>query len=646
MSFLRRTVLFFGLVFLASSLAQAAPRARDVWHSFIADGKRYGYVHTVVVRLPDGNFRITRETRLLVDVLGINKEEISERGEYVVTADYRPVSIAVEGRRDSGVVRVTGRSKGPAFEVSAAVAGIERRRVFDRSETILLEACLEDWLADRPPGYEAGELTLLGEESCTPKPVKVKRLSALADRTGVAWSIVSGLGDDKRRLVLDGDGLCLESSAAGGLVTARRATAEAASDIAYRKMDGRDVLMYPLGREVGSPDLLESLTVELKWRDIPFDRFRLEDDRQHIVERSEDGNQYRAVVRIEPPKPLPAPARLLITGPEFAPYLGESRFIKPHDEKIAALARELTQGKADALEAVKALSVWMLKNIEPSMIAETLTGPEVLACRKGKCSEFAILFASLTRAAGIPTRIVLGERMIPGQWAGHMWNEVYVGRWIPVDAGANEVGTSFTLVKLIDHESVEGTQPLRQALPASFSIAITDHRSRPAVLAGKYRTGIAGRVYTSAELGCRLTAPGEDWSIEEVKEPGATVLRFKPPESGKGDVQLHFVAFSLPLPIEPKLILTPRRRFYEKNLKQFTVIGDEPNPVKALAGHRLEFRSTSGEGKARHGFEVLWRKPGSGYLLTLNTEEPAYVEAKKRFDALLATFEDLESLHR
>ena len=98
----RRTVLVFGLVFFAGSLAQAAPRVRDVWHSYIADGKRYGYVHTVVVRLPDGNFRITRETRLLVDVLGINKEEITERGEYVVTADYRPVSIAVEGKRRFG----------------------------------------------------------------------------------------------------------------------------------------------------------------------------------------------------------------------------------------------------------------------------------------------------------------------------------------------------------------------------------------------------------------------------------------------------------------------------------------------------------------------------------------------------------------
>jgi hypothetical protein len=72
------------------------------------------------------------------------------------------------------------------------------------------------------------------------------------------------------------------------------------------------------------------------------------------------------------------------------------------------------------------------------------------------------------------------------------------------------------------------------------------------------------------------------------------------------------------------------------------VIVDEPNPFKGLAGHRLEFRSTSVTGKARHGFEVLWRKPGSGYLLTLNAEEPAYEEAKAHLGALLATFEDLK----
>jgi hypothetical protein len=625
---LQRSILALALASLSSGVAQAAPRVRDVWHSYVADGNRYGYIHTVVVRLPDGNYRITQESRLLVDLLGMNKEEITERGEYVVAADYRPVSIAVEGKRESGATRITGRSRGAAFEVTATVAGIDRSGVFDRPGAIVPEPCLDDWLADRPAGFAAGEVTLLAEESCTPKPAKVRRIGSRPGEAGVSWAIDEGPLDGNQRLVLDADGVCLERSAAGGLMVIRRAPAEQARDISHRKMNGPDVLMFPLGKEVGSPEFLESLTVELKWKDIPFERFRLEDDRQRIVERTHEGNQYRAIVRIEAPKPLTTPARLPIVGPEFAPYLGESRYIKPHDERIIAVAREVIRGKTDALEAVKALSAWMLKNVEPALIAETLTGPEVLACRKGKCSEFAILFASLARAAGIPTRIVLGE--------------VYVGRWIPVDAGADEVGTSFVLVKLIDHETVEGTQPLRQALPASFSIAIKDHRAKPSPLAGKFKTGIAGRVYTNAEVGCRMTAPGDDWSIEEVKEPGAAVIRFKGPEKGKGDVQIHFVPFSLPVPLAPKALLALRRKHYEKNLKGFEVIADAANPVNNLAGHRLEFRATSGKGKPRHVFEVIWRNPSAGFLLALDAEPAAFVEAKASFDKLLASFEVLD----
>ena len=223
---LPRIVLVLTFVSLASGVAQAALRVRDAWHSYVADGKRYGYTHTLVARLPDGNFRIMRDSRVLIDLFGANKEEITERGEYVVTPDYRPVSIAVEGKQESGAVRVIGRSRGNAFVVTAMVAGVERSGVFDRPEAILLEPCLEDWLADRPPGFEAGEVTLLGEESCMARPAKVKQLGARPGQPGVSWSVNAGNLAGDQRLVLDADGLCLERTAAGGLTTIRRCPAE------------------------------------------------------------------------------------------------------------------------------------------------------------------------------------------------------------------------------------------------------------------------------------------------------------------------------------------------------------------------------------------------------------------------------------
>ena len=114
------------------------------------------------------------------------------------------------------------------------------------------------------------------------------------------------------------------------------------------------------------------------------------------------------------------------------------------------------------------------------------------------------------------------------------------------------------------------------------------------------------------------------------------------PREGKGDIQLHFVAFALPVPLEPKQLLALRRKHYEKALKEFKVLADEANPVKTLAGHRLEFRMISGGGKPRRGCEVIWRKSASGYLLTLNSEEPGFGDGKAFFDALIQTFEDLE----
>ena len=67
-----------------------------------------------------------------------------------------------------------------------------------------------------------------------------------------------------------------------------------------------------------------------------------------------------------------------------------------------------------------------------TLIPETLSGPEVLQCRNGKCSEFSTLFASLARSLGIPTRIVLGDpRRTPRDargMSGHSLGRPYTRR--------------------------------------------------------------------------------------------------------------------------------------------------------------------------------------------------------------------------
>ncbi|MBU0641239.1 MAG: transglutaminase-like domain-containing protein [Planctomycetes bacterium] len=631
------------LIGICCATAQAQPRERDVWRAYVVGDLRYGHEHTTVARLPDGNFRHVVDVRLLLDLFGAQKQEHTLHAEYVATPTYEPVSFQRSGQMPSGPVRASGSVKDGKLTVSALRAGIEETGTLDLPPGAMFAVCLDDWINDQPREPVSRTVKLIGEEtrSIQPGTVAFERQEGKYYR----WTCDLGMDGGRGTLFYDKDGILYESSLAIPKLHVRRCTAAEAQDIQHRKLVDRDVLMFPIKKDVARPDRLSELTVKLSWKDIPFDQFALEDDRQRLVSKSEQERSREAVVRITTPAPLPTEMKYPFEGPQFAPYLAETRFIKPNDKKIVATAREIVAGKETALEAVRALSEWVSKYIEPSLIAETLSGPDVLACKKGKCSEYATLFGSLTRSVGIPTRIVLGERMVTGNWAGHMWNEAYVGRWITVDASANEVGQSFALLKFIHSDTVMGTQALRWGLTESLDITVTDFQARPSRLADQYQTGVKGSAYTNVDFACRLTAPRKSWKIEE-KPAGATLtVRFRVPE--EDDVLIHFVAFGFPPGAAPKMVVDARVNMFKSSYEDFTVIRNEACAVGSAPGHTLVFRRTAGEGEqaARQRImttEYIWVHGGTGYLLNLIAEEAAHQKHLADFEKLLASFEYLE----
>jgi hypothetical protein len=51
----------------------------------------------------------------------------------------------------------------------------------------------------------------------------------------------------------------------------------------------------------------------------------------------------------------------------------------------------------------------------------------------GDYLERSIMFASYTRAAGLPTRLVGGLIYVNGYFYFHAWPEVWLDKWVPVD---------------------------------------------------------------------------------------------------------------------------------------------------------------------------------------------------------------------
>ena len=89
-------------------------------------------------------------------------------------------------------------------------------------------------------------------------------------------------------------------------------------------------------------------------------------------------------------------------------------------------------------EIIRRIRTFVSEYIQDEYIYYDVSDPYViLEERKGDCTEHAVLFNALLKAAGIPARSAFGYLLgdDSGAFGAHAWSEVaYDGHWIPVDA--------------------------------------------------------------------------------------------------------------------------------------------------------------------------------------------------------------------
>jgi transglutaminase-like putative cysteine protease len=126
-----------------------------------------------------------------------------------------------------------------------------------------------------------------------------------------------------------------------------------------------------------------------------------------------------------------------------------SRFLKPDrlvpvNGEIRALAKKITQDKADKLEKVKVIYDYLINELTYSRDDPRICGLGnsllTLRHKKGICSDYHSLFISMVRSLGIPAKFEIGFRLPEetkeGKISGyHCWAKFYLkGKgWIPVD---------------------------------------------------------------------------------------------------------------------------------------------------------------------------------------------------------------------
>jgi hypothetical protein len=117
---------------------------------------------------------------------------------------------------------------------------------------------------------------------------------------------------------------------------------------------------------------------------------------------------------------------------------------------IRAQAAEIVAGERDAWRRAVLIERWVHDNLAKRPVLSLPSALDVLKRREGDCTEHTVLYTALARAAGIPTRQVVGlvwSETLQG-FGYHAWPEVFAGRWLWVDPTFGQEVADATHIRL------------------------------------------------------------------------------------------------------------------------------------------------------------------------------------------------------
>ena len=123
-----------------------------------------------------------------------------------------------------------------------------------------------------------------------------------------------------------------------------------------------------------------------------------------------------------------------LTDVEKTRYLSSAGLVDSASPAIVNRARDLTQLAHSPVQKCMILRDWVNAQMRLDEKAPAnRTASQLLQKKSGVCRDYAVLYAALARAAGVPTRACGGMIYDSGEFWGHAWCESWVGYWLPID---------------------------------------------------------------------------------------------------------------------------------------------------------------------------------------------------------------------
>jgi transglutaminase-like putative cysteine protease len=461
------------LLLAAAPLRAAAPNFQpltkpplgDRWFGIYFNDERTGFVHVTIGEAPAG-YRIESESAVKMSGLGFSREA-SVRESYIVNRDLTLASFQVTQTIDGSPMKLSGEVRGKTVRVTVESAGNRKEKSLTAKGAVYPPAVLN--LYPLFLGATAGRkyrVSMLDVEAVAVKEVRITALKFEKldgrDALHLRNNLYPFVDND---VWVDLTGNTLRESVRDGWIETRsedEGTARAhLSEAALSKKDMiLDFSLVPVDRPIDRSAELRFLELELSG--FPGTVPLLQDPFQK-AERREGGTVLFTL-----------DTRLLM--PPATPPVGEPadmrRYLEPSDRiladnpEIVRRAAEILGEVKDRRAALEKLVRWVADYVKDS-VTDSQTPLETLQKRTGNCQSHARLYASLARAAGIPTRFVSGLVYAPGKgFLYHSWAESYLGYWLPVDPTFGQVPADATHVKLVEGDAPDDLAPLAGVIGA------------------------------------------------------------------------------------------------------------------------------------------------------------------------------------
>lgn len=254
-----------------------------------------------------------------------------------------------------------------------------------------------------------------------------------------AWKVIEEVRGVRTTAWMSEDGTVWREEGPLGFVLVRSSREDAMADLLSDEpeVDIARLAAIPVG-EIAAAREMRRLRVRLRGvvRPIPTD------SEQHRGE-----NEEMTIERLA----LDAGATYALPAQGVVPeYLAATMFLQSDHPRIRLLAREILVGESDAQRVARKLNDWVHEYLEKTPTISVPNALQVIDTGRGDCNEHAVLLVALSRASGLPARVVAGLVYMDGHFLYHAWAEVWLGRWVSVDPALRQFPADATHIKLIE----------------------------------------------------------------------------------------------------------------------------------------------------------------------------------------------------